>query len=144
MNTILEHINTTGLRFVEYAFDVLIQSSVLIVILLLLDLLLRKKVRAVFRYWIWMLVLLKLVLPTSLSTPVSLGHWFGGKLAYVDISRITPKVEAVEPAPAAVSPAIIDTSRVETDRDRLSFTQITPEIEPLLVEPATASITPLS
>jgi beta-lactamase regulating signal transducer with metallopeptidase domain len=144
MNTILEQINITGQRFIEYTFTVFVQSSLLIVILLLLDLLLRKKVRAVFRYWIWMLVLLKLVLPASLSTPVSLGQWFGDKLAYVGISRIAPKIEAIGPAPAAVSPAIIDTSHIETSGDRLSFTSIAPEIEPLLVEPATASITPLS
>jgi len=141
MNAILEHINITGQNFVEYAFAVLMQSGVLIAILLLLDLLLRKRVRAVFRYWIWLLVLLKLVLPISLSTPVSLGQFFGDELAYVDISRMTPKVETIEPAPAVVSPVIIDTSRIEAGRDRLS---ITPETEPLLVEPATVSVAPLS
>ena len=61
MNTIVEHINSAGRIFVEFALPMLIQSSVLIAILLLVDLLLRKKVKAVFRYWIWMLVLAKLV-----------------------------------------------------------------------------------
>jgi len=89
MNTILEQINSAGYVFVEFALPMLAQSSVLIVVLLLADLLLRKKVRAVFRYWLWMLVLLKLVLPTTLSSPVSLGSWFGDELATVKFSEST-------------------------------------------------------
>jgi hypothetical protein len=46
-----------GKSFVDFSTSMLIQSSVLIVVLLALDLLLRKKVRAIFRYCIWMLVL---------------------------------------------------------------------------------------
>ena len=37
----------------------------LIIALLVLDFIIRKRVRAIFRYCIWMLVLAKLVLPTS-------------------------------------------------------------------------------
>ncbi len=83
MSEILQQINSIGKAFVEFAGPMLIQSSVLVLILLLADLLLRKKVRAVFRYWIWMLVLVKLVLPTSLSLPMSFGYWFGDKLGFV-------------------------------------------------------------
>jgi beta-lactamase regulating signal transducer with metallopeptidase domain len=86
MNAILEQINSAGYAFVEFAVPMLVQSSVLIVMLLLADLLLRKKVRAVFRYCIWMLVLVKLVLPTTLSSPVSLGYWFGDELQSVKLS----------------------------------------------------------
>jgi beta-lactamase regulating signal transducer with metallopeptidase domain len=66
MNAVLEYINWMGKGFVGFAGPMLLQSSVLIIILLIVDLLLRKKVRAVFRYWLWMLVLAKLVLPISL------------------------------------------------------------------------------
>jgi len=83
MNQMLQQTNSIGRAFVEFAGPMLIQSSVLILILLLVDLFLRKKVRAVFRYWIWMLVLVKLVLPTSLSLPMSFGYWFGDKLGFV-------------------------------------------------------------
>ncbi|MBN2456454.1 MAG: M48 family metalloprotease [Sedimentisphaerales bacterium] len=92
MNPILEHINSAGYVFVKFASSMLIQSSVLIVILLLLDMVLRKKVRAVFRYWIWMLLLVKLILPASLSSPVSLGNWLGGRLAQVEL--VSPAIEA--------------------------------------------------
>jgi beta-lactamase regulating signal transducer with metallopeptidase domain len=83
MNEILQQTNSLGKAFVEFAGPMLIQSSVLILILLLADLLVRKRVRAVFRYWMWMLVLVKLVLPTSLSLPMSFGYWFGDNLRLV-------------------------------------------------------------
>jgi len=90
MNAIIELFNSTGSKFVEFALAMLIQSSALIIILLLADFLLRKKVRAVFRYWLWLLVLVKLVLPSSLSSPVSLGHWLGpGRTDVKIIQRIT-------------------------------------------------------
>ena len=106
MNTILEPINSTGRAFVGFALPMLVQASVLILVLLLADLLLRKKVRAVFRYWIWLLVLVKLVLPTSLSSPWSLGRWFGEELAYVQKAPAPaePQVDAALPVPANLPP----------------------------------------
>ncbi|MCA9169438.1 MAG: hypothetical protein KDB23_17320, partial [Planctomycetales bacterium] len=51
------------------------QVSVLVAILLVADLLLRRHLTATSRYWLWMLVPIKLLLPVDLSTPVSLGYW---------------------------------------------------------------------
>ena len=80
MNAIVQTLNTAGRAFVGAAVPMLIQSSLLILILLAVDTVLRKRVRAVFRYWIWMLVLVKLVLPPSLWSPVSVGTWVGDTL----------------------------------------------------------------
>ena len=71
MNGIVEQLNSMGDSFVRFAVPMLIQSSLLIAVILGLDLLLRKKVRAVLRYWLWVLVLVKLVLPTTLSAPTT-------------------------------------------------------------------------
>jgi len=87
MDAILERLNSAGTGFVRFAVPMLIQSSILILILLLVDLALRKRVRAVFRYWIWLLVLAKLVLPSSLSSPLSLGYFLGDRLADIKISE---------------------------------------------------------
>ncbi len=106
MNTILEQINSAGFVFVKFAVPMLVQSAVLIVVLLLADLLLRKKVRAVFRYWLWMLVLLKLILPTTLSSPVSLGSWLGDELATVKFSEMSTPTESTN------LPQMIDTGTV--------------------------------
>ncbi|MBN1392467.1 MAG: hypothetical protein JW947_06660 [Sedimentisphaerales bacterium] len=119
MNTILEQINSTGYKFVDFALPMLLQSAALIMVLLLADVLLRKKVRAVFRYWLWMLVLIKLILPTTLSSPVSIGSWFGDELASIKVSapsivaqpinaqhglRHMPQIIETEIVPAAVTP----------------------------------------
>ncbi len=145
MNTIVEHINSAGFSFVEFAVPMLVQSGILIVILLLADLLLRKKVKAVFRYWIWMLVLLKLVLPTSLSSPLSLGYLFGEKLTYQDLAETTSAFELADPVPSdnpsGISPIYIQPN-VYTPP-----TMPTPSIvEPAIAGPVgtPAPVTPLS
>ncbi len=72
-----ETVNHWGARLVDFALPMLIQSSLLIVVLFALDVLLRQRVRAVVRYALWMLLLVKLVLPPSLALPTSLGYWLG-------------------------------------------------------------------
>jgi beta-lactamase regulating signal transducer with metallopeptidase domain len=102
MNAVVETINRVGGALVDFALPMLIQSSVLIVILLLIDAALRRRVRAVFRYWIWMLVLVKLVLPPSLGSPVSIGRWLGDPLrapaiVLSELSESQPATRAAEP-----------------------------------------------
>ncbi|MBP7052678.1 MAG: right-handed parallel beta-helix repeat-containing protein [Phycisphaerae bacterium] len=99
MNTIVETINAAGRAFVGFSLPMLIQSSVLIVILLGVDAVLRRKVRAVFRYWIWLLVLAKLVLPPSLGSPMSVGTWFGDKLEVPTMLPFEPEPPSAEPSP---------------------------------------------
>lgn len=76
MDNIILFLNNLGQSFVGFATAMLVQASVLIIILLALDFVLRKKVRAVFRYCIWMLLLVKLLLPTTLSLPTGIGYWY--------------------------------------------------------------------
>ena len=101
MNSIITFFNTTGKTFIDFSAPMLIQSSVLIIVLLVADMLLRKKVRAVFRYCVWILVLVKLVLPVTLSAPTGLGHWFGDE---IDLSKaeITKPLEQVAPGPKKI------------------------------------------
>ncbi|MHC4640007.1 MAG: M56 family metallopeptidase [Planctomycetota bacterium] len=146
MNTIVEHINSAGFSFTEFALPMLVQSCVLIVILLLVDLLLRKKVKAVFRYWIWMLVLLKLVLPTSLSSPLSLGYFFGDKLTYQDLAETTSALELAEPLPAEISPDI-NPIYIQPNPYVPPSVSVTSVVEPVVVEPVSpppVPVTPLS
>ncbi len=113
MNAIIETINAAGQAFIRFALPMFIQSSVLILILLLVDMVLRRRVRAVFRYWIWMLVLLKLVLPPSLWSPVSIGTWLGETLEppaiVVSESPVPPQEEKAIAVPKAkASPEPVD------------------------------------
>ncbi|OQA01343.1 MAG: Methicillin resistance mecR1 protein [Planctomycetes bacterium ADurb.Bin412] len=93
LNSLISGLNQTGTWFGPYAFAMLIQSSILIVLLLGLDLLLRKHTRAVFRYCMWLLVLVKLILPPGLTSPASIGYWAGDLWAVETQNR--------EPAAAA-------------------------------------------
>jgi beta-lactamase regulating signal transducer with metallopeptidase domain len=152
MNTLLEQINSAGQTFITFVLPMLVQSSVLILVLLFIDLLLRKRVRAVFRYWIWMLVLVKLLLPTSLSWPLSVGHFFGDKLAYVEVTKTT---KVAEPEILTTAEAIVPTnadlpniqanvqipaiSTMPTNTEQLSKQMVTAASEPPIV-----SVTPVS
>jgi beta-lactamase regulating signal transducer with metallopeptidase domain len=97
MDGIITFLNTTGKSFVGFSSSMLIQSSVLIILLLALDAFLRKKVRVVFLYGIWMLVLVKLVLPTTLSSPTGLGNWFGDKVSDIitETASIPEKIASI-------------------------------------------------
>ena len=139
MNAIIEHINSAGYAFVGFAAAMLIQSGLLILLLLLADFALRKRVRAVFRYWIWMLVLVKLLLPTSLSGPFSLGYWFGDEIASVDVSHSSSEAQP-QAGEAPVLPHIIDLSKVRPPVYRPSVTPSPGETDLAPVE----SIAPLA
>ena len=104
MDSLVTFLNSTGKSFIDFAGGMLIQSSVLIIVLLILDFVLRKKVRAVFRYGIWMLVLIKLVLPTTLSSPTGLGYWFGDRFTIAEAEQSNVESIAIEvPAGPALS-----------------------------------------
>jgi beta-lactamase regulating signal transducer with metallopeptidase domain len=110
MSASLSWLNSLGDGFVLFAIRMLIQSSVLILVLLLLDLVLRRRVRAVVRYWIWLLVLAKLVLPPSLSSPTSLVSWIGGRLQETTIVSFMPAPETtVRGTAPPASPAAMET-----------------------------------
>ena len=122
MSELVSWSNSAGETFVTFAGRMLIQSSVLIVLLFVLDLVLRRRVKAVVRYWIWLLVLVKLVLPPSLSSPTSLAWWARDTLpeappALVAVvpqatvtSRVAGTTEPVRPAGIAGPPSAFDTA----------------------------------
>ncbi|HZL12657.1 MAG TPA: M56 family metallopeptidase, partial [Verrucomicrobiae bacterium] len=75
MNSFIETLNQWGENFLNFAGTMLWQSSLLIVILFAADFLFRRKIRASIRYSLWLVVLLKLVLPPTLALPTSPVWW---------------------------------------------------------------------
>ncbi|MHC4638794.1 MAG: M56 family metallopeptidase, partial [Planctomycetota bacterium] len=142
MDNLITFLNTMGKTFIDFSMPMLIQSSVLIIILLIVDLLVRKKVRAVFRYCIWMLVLVKLVLPTTLSSPTGLGYWFGDKFEFAN-AEVTEPVEPIEKVPwihkkveheIPVQPALsgkLDVAGNEIKSAEWPRTFVEPQIDPV-------------
>lgn len=88
--TLIETVNTCGKGFHAFAQGMFVQVTVLVGLLLALDLLLRRyrRVSSCLRYGLWLLVLVKLVLPPSLAFPTGIGYW------------IRHEAPAVAPAPA--------------------------------------------
>ncbi|MCP4450276.1 MAG: hypothetical protein GY809_02360, partial [Planctomycetes bacterium] len=74
MNALIKLLNTAGQAFMGLSADMLIQVSALIAILFSMDWFLKRHMRGVIRYWIWTLVLVKLLLPPSLISPIGLGR----------------------------------------------------------------------
>jgi len=102
INTCITGLNNIGRGFCDYAAGIFIQASVLIVLLLIIDFLLRKRIRAVFRYCLWMLVFIKLVLPASFTLPTGIGYWLGDYFpSEVSIAKRVPQIE--EMAPIAIN-----------------------------------------
>jgi len=83
-------LNGMGARFCSYAGAMFIQVGVLVAVLLALDVLLRRRLRAAVRYWIWMLVFVKLVFPPGLAAPTGIGYWCGVQIR----SSPAPRYEA--------------------------------------------------
>ncbi|HTI72862.1 MAG TPA: M56 family metallopeptidase [Candidatus Limnocylindria bacterium] len=60
----------------EFAWPMLWQSTLLIVVVAMIDAALRRKVSATARHALWILVLVKLLLPPSLAFPTGLAWWW--------------------------------------------------------------------
>ena len=104
MISLISHLNAAGESFVRFALPMLIQSSLLILILLVLELILRPKTRSALRYGLWMLVLVKLMLPSSLAAPTGIGYWVGG-------SFLSPSPHPGAPAAQAAGLALMPPAR---------------------------------
>ena len=75
MNTLIETLNRFGENALHFAWPMLWQSSALIAILFFADFILRRRVRAAVRYALWLVLLVKLLLPPSLALPTGVAWW---------------------------------------------------------------------
>ncbi len=72
MTSLVQTLNLLGAQAFQFAWSMLWQSSLLITLLFLLDLALRRRARAAVRYALWLVLLVKLVLPPTLALWASL------------------------------------------------------------------------
>jgi beta-lactamase regulating signal transducer with metallopeptidase domain len=75
MNALPELLDAAAQIWFAHAMAMLWQVTLVVVVLALVDRWLADRVRAVVRYALWMLVLVKLVLPPALSLPTSPAYW---------------------------------------------------------------------
>jgi type II secretory pathway component GspD/PulD (secretin)/beta-lactamase regulating signal transducer with metallopeptidase domain len=112
MNLLIETLNGWADAALQFAWPMLWQSSLLIGLLLAVDLLLRRRLRAAVRYALWLLVLAKLVLPPSLAFPTGAGWWLRPvKTAMAERAPakvvVTYGAEAVPTDPAPATPIVM-------------------------------------
>jgi len=94
MNSLIESLNDWGGRFVDVAFPIFWQSSLLIALIFALGWLLRRKIRPAVRYAFWLVVVVKLSLPPSLALPTAPISWLrvhkpGSPPAHTQIMTVT-------------------------------------------------------
>jgi beta-lactamase regulating signal transducer with metallopeptidase domain len=87
MNSFIENLNQWGGNFLNFAWPMLWQSSLLIALVLALDFLLARKIRAAVRYALWLAVLVKLLLPPALALPTGAAWWL---IPAPPVAKISP------------------------------------------------------
>jgi beta-lactamase regulating signal transducer with metallopeptidase domain len=98
MEWMIEQVNMMGKAFVGLAVPMLPQSAFLIGVVLLVESVLRARVRAGLRYWLVTCVLAYLVLTPLFSLNPPLTHWPAGKAAYAHgYPAATSRVAALDP-----------------------------------------------
>lgn len=122
--------NNFSSSFVSFSWLMLLQSSILILILLALDILMRRKVKAVFRYCLWLLLLAKLLLPVGFALPSSPAYW---------TTNLFPETKTIHP-PQTQTPLPIPTPTITTTPELIS---IEPVIEPTAIATPARQVTPI-
>jgi len=137
INSFLTAFNSIGRGFCDYTAGIFVQSSVLIVLLLIIDFILRKRVRAVFRYCVWMLVFVKLILPPTLSLPTGIGYWYGYYLS-ANSPVLQQVSNVVRPEPAGTLAPEDFALAAEIPQDQPS------QINPQIAAPVTSGVSGLN
>ena len=108
----IEFLNHLGADALPCARQILWQTALLVAALWLLDLLVARRLRSTLRCGLWLLVVVKLLLPPSLQFPTGAGFWLGRWLAEPAAPRTlagpSAVVETLEPtlSPEDAEPAI--------------------------------------
>ncbi|MBL9173745.1 MAG: M56 family metallopeptidase, partial [Verrucomicrobiales bacterium] len=104
----IHFLNEAGRQALAVASAMLWQTAVLVLALLLVEFLVGRRMRASLRCGLWLLVILKLLLPPSLKSPVSPGYWIGRWIIPPLVLPAAPKttpISGVTPrVPGSVSP----------------------------------------
>ncbi len=112
INSAIVLLNDWGRVFCDFGGRIFIQSTVLVGLLLIVDLCLKPRVCARFRYGIWLLVLVKLVLPPSLALPTGVNYWLGRYLpATTPAPLISPVLSSSPASLISPAPSAYDNSR---------------------------------
>lgn len=142
-NDFIGLLNQYGEIFWNFSTLMTLQVGALVVVLLLLDLLLRHRTRAVTRYWLWSLVLLKLMLPVSLYSPLSAASWLGDWIPASHSMKTTSTASAIEPL-AVPAERALPTNPAAFERPVVPQAMPVPQSLPVTISPTSPEPGPVS
>ena len=91
-------LNNLSAKALPFGWAMFWQSSLLILVLLAADWLFRRRIRAVVRYGLWLMVLVKLAVPPSLAFPTGAGWWLRPR---TEPPSLAPAKSAADAYPAS-------------------------------------------
>ncbi len=143
INACLSGLNHLGSIFCRYAAGAFVQSALLVIVLFAVDLLLRRRVRAVVRYCLWLLVLVKLILPPTLSLPTGIGYWAPSRVPVVAVvsERAAPVFEFEPATPKQETPPGPQSAHVPTTVEPVTVDGAASDSA---IAPVPASLTPIT
>jgi bla regulator protein blaR1 len=119
MEWMITQVNTAGQAFVGLVLPMLLTSTVLTGVVLLVESVLRTRVRAGLRYWLVMCVLAYLVLTPLLSLSPPSTHWLAGRGGPNATIRVwTPRAACAAPVSVPASHTNAPLSRLATGRSQ--------------------------
>ncbi len=107
MDSFIESLNQWGGNFLNFAWPMLWQSSLLIAAVFGFDFLFRRKLRASIRYALWLVVLVKLCVPPTLALPTSPAWWLHPTSPPAVVKPAVPYTITYDHSPP---PAVLQTS----------------------------------
>jgi beta-lactamase regulating signal transducer with metallopeptidase domain/lipopolysaccharide export system protein LptA len=121
VDSVIEKLNLWGGEFVRIALPVFWQSSLLIAGMFVLDLFLRRSLRASVRHALWLVVLIKLLLPPSLALPSGIAWWLRPREVAPAKPPVTSYIVTYGPTHATIplsisSPRIIPAPQIRLSR----------------------------
>jgi len=117
---VIERLNLWGEHFARICWPLFWQSSILIAGMFLLDLLFRRKLRPSVRHALWLVVLIKLLLPPSLAFPTGLGWWLRTREAAPARQQVASYVVTYGPARITTPLPNANYASIPAPRTRLS------------------------
>jgi|GEM_PF-1302059 len=122
MNAIIDFLNLGGAKAWSFCGNMILQSSILILVLLLVDRIIRARARASFRYVLACLVLVKLVLPPSLTCPISVVSWWPSAQVTKQVTVVSPVRESLKISDTVAANSVTSSSQVQREQSRSELT----------------------
>jgi beta-lactamase regulating signal transducer with metallopeptidase domain len=121
LNSVVNWVNRAGALHWDFASAMFVQTVALVAVIFLVELCLRRRARAVVRYWLWALVMLKLMLPVTLCTPASVAYWIVKEPVVVAQAPTAPVGETIPAGPSTSPDSTVQPPEARNETPTVAF-----------------------